>query len=314
MLPSPSQSLSFTVSGPGEVGQLFLPGLGLRIAIPGHPVRLDLDRLADTTLGFVGATLLPILIEVRDVPAGLRFLHMQTSELSGTSPDPKALLEKALPMRARPVGKNAATPAQPEQARSWGVDAAASCVYPLAIPDVHGADIEAWLALCRGRDAVLISQRFSSQRVPWLRWSLFLSAQNAGIRWSADGSALPPAPFPESRFLAPGVTGTLVRERAGEVKELSAILKLRPERREELVRRASQVIRGSEPPATPITAEQRKLYSDYLTKACPTPPQAQRVAALLREVRTAHDLRGAGLMILCALGEEPLVLAGDADE
>jgi hypothetical protein len=177
---------------------------------------------------------------------------------------------------------------------AWGVDAAASAIYPLRRAGAAG-DTEAITVLVRREGlAMVVTQVFPSSEVPPALWARFSSAAQVSWREGPPPGEVPRA-WPESALLGPGLRGDLSPGARARVPALRAVLAradlgaLRP--------RLHGLLGGGEPPATELDDAARAALAGYLLDAAPG-AAGHALRSLLAAVRTSHDLRGAALLLL----------------
>lgn len=187
------------------------------------------------------------------------------------------------------------------QLAAWGAAGACSALYPLPGTDEH----EEVLVLARPGDgatwAMVITKRFSSS-IPRVPQAAFTAAASAELRWrpGEPAPARPPAVWPESTFLEPGVACDLLPQRVEAMEGLAAGLAgAEPAALERVAERLAPLALGaSDAPASAVTDEMRATFARYLADVAEPAVVVELFARSLAEVHTAHDLRGLAIWLL----------------
>lgn len=280
------------LSGDDEAGLLVDPGSGFSMALPGHPYQT-------VTLEHPEVPRHDARVMIKDVPVEVRCRLDARPEDMKAAPLAVALAQAFASNRSQ--GKINVQPAQEAQRRAWGVEAAASVIYPLKRFDPSGADTEEVLVLIRDQRVMTITRAFPGAFTDSLRWTLFNTASNGSIAWTGDGEPpeAPPVIWPESTFLKPGVLGVLRPERRAQALTLSKTLSTTLIQR--VAPRLETLLFGSEPPSTPLDATMRRFMGDYLLEVFEGTDAAALILTCLPELHNAHDSRGLALMLLRAV-------------
>jgi hypothetical protein len=188
---------------------------------------------------------------------------------------------------------------------AWGVQAAASSVYPLKAEDPDG-DYESVSVLTRPLDdataAMVITYRFPSRAVSPVHWALFSSGAQVGLSWNPG--AIPdgvPRIWPESAYLRPGVRGELWPARQAQADALRSQLVITPAEVAALRVRLLRLVGGGEASGNPVDLGQREIYRMYLADVVADRAADEAMRDVLADVHVAHDLRGAAIVLLSAL-------------
>lgn len=293
----------------GDTARLVDRRIGLAIAIPGHPRLLPASAHAG-----VLEPAYEVQIGLEDIPVSLRYRHNQLPD--GKPPDAALLVELYAANRSRREDRSRAQPAPPAQCRAWGVDTAASTIYPLATPDDDGDDMEEALLLVCGSAQVMLTKRFARARMSWIAWALLNSALAAGIRWSPT-VALESSPsllWPVSSFMLPGVRGVLAAQRRIDAAHLADVLAPSRDSMGPLAETFKMLLRGAEAPSHPVGISERANLTAFFDDRAGSTTIAGALTALLADVQTAHDLRGLAVLGLHALGAEPATFASTTQD
>lgn len=188
----------------------------------------------------------------------------------------------------------------------WGIDAAASAVYKLSSRFSTSGDSEELLALCRGGHVLTLIKRFSTEPASQVGLTLLGSALSGTLSWhGSPPPAAPPKLWPPSRILLPGLFGRLTAECRARAERLAPTFAMDEDDRAALGVRIETLLTGSEAPAAVLKSDALLQATRFIAQVCPRPAQEDAVAELLKEVRTAHDLRGAALLLLHILQRRP---------
>lgn len=290
-----------------DVGHFVDRRIGLSARIPGRPVLAPRPPSANEPT-------YEVLIQLGDIPVTLRYRQNEFPPPTDPVKTIPVLVQTFAANRCRPEHVKTAMPAQEPQRRRWGVEAAASLVYPLRDPDVDG-DMEEVLIQYRDGRTVTWTRRFARDRTSWISWALCTSAFAAGLRWDPAGLASPPPPlWPRSSFLLPGIKGVLATARLGTAQQIATTLRSQTaDSVNRLAERVALLLQGSEPPDHVITPEERQVYEMQLADAGENATTTAILAAL-GEVENAHDLRGFAILCLHALGKHVAQFGAEGDE
>ncbi len=283
------------LSNNDETGLLVDPQNGFSMALAGHPYQT-------VTLQHPELPRHDARVMIKDVPVEVRLRvdprpeSIQATALAG------ALAQTFAANRTRAEALQI-QPAQETQRRSWGVEAAASAIYPLKRFDPSGADTEEVLVLVHAQKVMTITRSFPGAFTDSLRWTLFNTASNGSISWKPQEQppSTPPALWPPSTFLEPGVHGRLKPDRRAQARALGSTLpstliqKVAP--------RLETLLYGSEAPAYRLDEPTRRFMGDYLLEAFDGTAAVGFIKAHLPQVHNAHDSRGLALTLLLAAGQ-----------
>lgn len=281
------------LSDDDETGLLSDPASGFSMAIPGHPYQ-------SVTLDHPQVPRHDARVMVKDVPVELRFRRDPRPEAIKAAPLAVALVQSFASNRCE--SQINLQPAQEAQRRAWGVEAAASAIYPLKRFDPSGADTEEVLVIVHAQRVMTITRAFPGAFTDSLRWTLFNTACNGSISWGPVGASpeAPPTLWPESAFLRPGVHGVLHPPRRAQALALARTL---PSTLiERVAPRLETLLYGSESPTTVIDASMRRFMGDYLLEVFEGTDASKLIQDSLPEVHNAQDSRGLALLLLRAVG------------
>lgn len=296
--------ITLTLDRGGETGLYADLRCSFTMGIPGHPTLHPPAPTAGQSEPAYDS-----LVVLADLPVALRFRLNSLPEDPAPTFAPGLVRTFAL-NRCRAQFPLTVHAAAPEQCQRFGVDAAASCAYPLAASDDQGSDSEEALVLLRHRQIMLITKRFDSRRTPAVAWSLFSAAAAAALVWGDTSPACAvPALWPHSDYLLPGVTGQLRAELTTTAEHLRAVLDLPPEPKQLLTDRLKKFLHGSDLPGTLVSSDERRMYLYALTRDIASEAQELALEAAMSPIRTIHDLRGFAILVLHALGQVPATFA-----
>jgi hypothetical protein len=192
-------------------------------------------------------------------------------------------------------------PAHPAQLAYWGVDGAASTLYPLRVLSPSGADMEELQLLVRGPYAVFQTRLFSRAITDPEIWARLVAGCSGGIHWLPTPPTSVPSLWPASSFVQPGLAMDLLPTRAREAEAARAKAPSAPEQREAAAERLRMLLAGGEAAGTPVEPEQLVVYDQFLTDTLEGTPLLDSARTWLGDVTNAHDLRGLIRMLLTAL-------------
>jgi hypothetical protein len=216
-----------------------------------------------------------------------------------SGPDDPQLLAQALAYgypRARSEEPDEPRPAPTQQRMAFGVDGAASVLYPLRDGVARGFDSEETLALVRGDRVVVVTKTFSSAIDP-IAWALFNHASTQSISW--DPGRRPPVAsvWPPGVFLAPGVQGTARPEPRAQLQAALQASAAEPEDKRALAAALRQLFGGSEPLAQPVTPRMKQTYADFLKASCNDRALWDAIDIGLALVENAYDVHGLAIVL-----------------
>lgn len=188
---------------------------------------------------------------------------------------------------------------------AWGVEGAAVAAYDVATMTPEGpAEREDLFVLVRGGLVLSVRWTYPRELATDPTYAMFASVAEATMiwdpeRWQQQQRA---RVWPEGRILGPGMRPVLPPALLDHAREL-AMRPLAPGEREALLAVLSTVVSNAGAPWVPIAAPERQAASSLLQGATQDPRIQSFIARLLDEVRNAHDLRGAALLVARAVLE-----------
>lgn len=262
--------------------------IGFFQALPGHPF----ERSEPSRPGELPCDL---ALLVADLGAQVRYRLAPRP----SGPDDPQLLAQALAYsypRARSDEPGEPRSAPDEQRARFGVDGAASILYPLKEGVARGFDREETLALVRGDRVVVITTTFSSAVDP-IAWALFNQASTQSITW--DPARRPPVAtvWPHGVFLEPGVKGTARSEPRAALRRLLAESAASADDKRALAEALRRMFGGSEPLAQAVTPEMKRVYAEVLKASCNDRTLWATVDAGLVLVENAYDVHGLAIVL-----------------
>jgi hypothetical protein len=297
----PTPDLALLPAADPDCGVLGDRRLGFSLILPGCPT-LGEVKTAPGSEPSLEATVtfaeLPIVLQLR--------VHKPPA-----ARDPRSLLEGFIRTytASRTPSLAKIRNIEAEQLSRWRVEAAASTQYKLSMRMSHNGESEDLLVLCRQGQLLTLTRRFVAERLVPLSGTLFTAALYGTLSW--DGAPPPVAPrlWPESRFLGAGISGRLTAACRPLAERLSPIFEMDADDAAALGVRIEPLIAGHDAPATALGSDAILQVTHRLTQVCPRPPQEDAITELLRDVRTAHDLRGVALLLLHILKRQPAAFA-----
>jgi hypothetical protein len=193
-------------------------------------------------------------------------------------------------------------PAPPARLGAWSVEAAATARYDRRA-DSFGAEHEELTVLVRQGRILVVTKRWRRE-TDWARLALFKSAVDATIVWDAARFRYTPRIWPESTFLEPMAYPNLKGPRQEALASLAPqFAPLSKERREALGDVIGGIVTSDDPPWKPLGPEERAARTKQLSDAAASAQLAALFDGGMREVQTAHDLRGLALMTGWAMAQ-----------
>jgi len=240
------------------------------------------------------------LIQFWDFPMWIRY---RVERMTGPAPSAMhAALDWATRYaRNRSRGDCTVTAASPERMLAWSVDASAVSSYPLAQPDVYGAEHEDLTVLVRAGTILTVTRRHTGAAQDWVRHAAFRAAAEATMLWNPERFRYDARIWPPSSFLEPMVAPQLVPHRQHALPGIAGALRLDPARQSALGDVLRAMIESDDAPWLAVTPEARGRWSRALADAAPE--VADMLAGGLAEVQTAHDLRGFAVMTSMAMSQ-----------
>jgi hypothetical protein len=188
-------------------------------------------------------------------------------------------------------------PAPPRQLAAWGVDAAASAIYPLRAPDEDLDHEECFYALKHGTGRVVVlAHGFSTQQIDPTAWSDFITRLNGSLGWGGPRAAPPRVAsfFVNDRMqLTPGALAF-----AGELARKLAASRVPRAEVAATAEGVEHIAYGSDPPDDELDPQLLPLLP--MTAFAMVRSRALRSAldALMAEkVTTYRDLRGLHVLL-----------------
>ena len=262
--------------------------IGFFQALPGHPF----ERTESSRPGQLPCDLMVMLADL-----GVQVRYRLAARPSG--PDDPRLLAQALAYaypRARSDHPDEPRPAPAPQLLAFGVDGAASILYPLRDGAAPRFDREETLALIRGDRVIVITKTFSSSIDP-TAWALFNHASTQSISW--DPGRRPPVAsvWPPGVFLAPGVQGIAQPEPCAKLQAVLQSSAAGPDDKRALAAALRQLFGGSEPLAQPVTPQMKQTYADFLKASCNDHSLWAAIDLGLALVENAYDIHGLAIVL-----------------
>ena len=262
--------------------------IGFFQALPGHPF----ERSAPGGPGQLPCDLMVMLADL-----GVQVRYRLAARPSG--PDDPQLLAQALAYaypKARSDQPDEPRPASAQQLMSFGVDGAASALYPLRDGVARGFDREETLALVRADRVVVITKTFASAIDP-IAWALFNHASTQSISWDPGRQRPVASVWPRGVFLAPGVHGTARPEPRAQLQAALQASAAGPDDKRALAAALRQLFGGSEPLAQPVTPQMKQTYADFLKATCNDRGLWAAIDVGLALVENAYDLHGLAIVL-----------------
>jgi hypothetical protein len=191
------------------------------------------------------------------------------------------------------------TPAPDYALASWGVDAAATATYDRA-PDGFGADAEHLTVLVR-QSAIMVVVRRYRRDVDWVRLAIVASAVDASFLWHPRAFREPRRIWPDGTFLEPMAYPALKPPRQEAIVSVARALSLSAAEKGALSNELHAIVTRDDPPWRPIPPAERAALLERLASAATSWSLRAILEGHLRDVVTAHDLRGFALMIGLAM-------------
>jgi hypothetical protein len=281
---------ALTPNATGETALYEDRRVGFSHAIPGYPRALQstpspIEPAVDTLIG------------LGDIPVTLRY-RVDQPQLQAASAVDYAVRAAQTYVVGRTRVQHPVSPARADQVASWAVEAAAVARYPLPQPDAFGADFEELYVLVRQAVAMVVTVRYPSQQMDWLRQALFTTAMQGSFLWDPQRFRYAPTIWPQSAFLEPGLDASLTPHKCEVLQQITPTLgALATAEKEALSSVLGALVGREEPPWASVAPEALGAHAQSLV-ACSAEPRYQAIVRQAAgEVRTAHDLRGLAVLL-----------------
>ncbi len=293
-LPPPSP---FALARGHDDTALFQDGRsGFSHLLPGHPRFVPVDPrgpLADAS----------VLLE--DAPILVRY-RLEPPRVSAPTAGEVAHLTAVMEAHAR-AGAGVATAtvdhANTTWLSAWGVEGAAVAAYDVA-PSAPGMPIERedLFVLVRAGLVMTVRWTYPKELASDPAYAMFASVAEATMIWDAQRwqQQQRARVWPESRLLGPRMRPVLNPAWVERAHELHG-LPLSPEERAAILDVLSTVVSNAGAPWVPIAPSERVAATSLLVSSARDVRLHAFVSRLADEVRCAHDLRGAALLVARAV-------------
>ena len=272
---------------------------GFSHLLPGRP------RFAPTAAVTQHAPLADTVLVFDDAPITARY-RLEAPRVAAPTAADLAHVTAVLESRSR-AGASAATAtvdhANATWLAAWGVEGAAIAAYDVT-PWAQGAPLERedLFVLVRGGLVMTIRWTYPRELAHDPAYAMFASVAEATMvwdpeRWQHQQRA---RVWPESRLLGPGVRATPKASLLERAREIAAF-PLGPEERSALLGVLSTVVSNAGAPWVTIASAERTTATSLLVAATRDARVHAFVAQVMEDVRSAHDLRGAALLLARAV-------------
>lgn len=266
--------------------------------LPGHP------RFAPAGFDPHGPFADAVVV-LEDAPIVLRY-RLEPPRVNAPTAQDVAHLTAIAEAHAR-AGANVASAtvdhANPTWLGAWGVEGAAVAAYDVA-PLTPNAppEREDLFVLVRGGLVLTVRWTYPRALLSDPVYALFASVAEATMvwdpqRWQEQQRA---RVWPESALLGPGLRAGPLPAPLERTRELAGV-QLAPEERAALLGVLSTVVSNAGAPWVPISPAERGAATGLLVSATQDARLHAFVASLADDVRCAHDLRGAALLLARAV-------------
>ncbi len=247
------------------------------------------------------------LLVLEDAPITIRY-RLEPPRVNAPTAQDVAHLTAVLEARVR-AGVHADTAtvdhANTTWLAAWGVEGAAVAAYDVATMTPDGPpEREDLFVLVRGGLVLSVRWTYPRELATDPVYAMFASVAEATMiwdpeRWQQQQRA---RVWPEGRILGPGMRAVLPPALLDHARDL-ATRPLPAGEREALLAVLSTVVSNAGAPWVPIAAPERQAATSLLQGATHDRRLHDFIARLLDEVRNAHDLRGAALLVARAVLE-----------
>jgi hypothetical protein len=272
--------------------------------LPGRP------RFAPPATVTQSAPLADAILVLEDAPITVRY-RLETPRVSAATAAEVAHLTAVTEARAR-AGANLETAtvdhANPTWLAAWGVEAAAIAAYDVAPAMVApGAPLEREDLFVLVRGGLVLTVRWTAPRelANDPVYAMFASVAEATMVWDPERwqDQKRARVWPESRLLGPGMRATPHAALVERARELASFPVAHDERTA-LVALLSTVVSNAGAPWVAIAATERAAATAGLLAATRDARLRSFVQLVMNEVRSAHDLRGAAMLVARALAPD----------